>query len=101
MRKLTLFIEEDSEKEQLDENLMVMGNNPYLVVKTMTVYWKYNNVITGFYYRFTGYQGRVTLEEGYWTFQKLADKLKKEKVTLEGIRVNGKCRSNVTIHLSS
>ena len=95
-----MFIEEDSEKEQLDENLKVMGNNPYLVVKTMTVYWKYN-MITGFYYRFTGYQGRVTLEEGYWTFQKLADKLKKEKVTLEGIRVNGKCRSNVTIHLSS
>ena len=81
MRKLTVFIEEESEKEQLHENLMVMGNNPYLVVKTMTVYWKYNKVFTGFNYRFTGYRGRVTLEEGYCTFQKLADKLKTEKVT--------------------
>lgn len=41
------FIEGDNKGVQLDESILVSGSNPYMLVKTATVYWNYNNVFSG------------------------------------------------------
>ena len=38
MRKLTVFIEEDSKYAQLDESILIRDDS-HLLVKTATVYW--------------------------------------------------------------
>ena len=43
MRKLTVLIEGDSKEVQFDESVIVTGNSPYILVKTVTVYWNYND----------------------------------------------------------
>ena len=59
---------------EIDDNFIVAGDNPYLLVKKTSVYWNYKNIFTGFNDRINGSQGRTTFVEGYWTFQMLADK---------------------------
>lgn len=86
MRKLTVLIEGDSKEVQFDESVIVTGNSPYILVKTVTVYWNYND-FAGYNDYVNGSQGMVTLTEGYWTFQMLVDKLKVEGLTLEASKV--------------
>ena len=87
MRKLTVFIEGDNEEVQLDENILVTGDSLHLLVKKAVVYWNYNNVFIGFNDRIIGYRGRVTLTEGYCSFQILENKHKTENVTLDASTV--------------
>ena len=89
MRKLTVFIKGDSKGVQLDESILVTGNN-HLLVKTVTVFWNYN-VFTGYNDHVMGSHGSVTLTEGCWTFQMLVDSLKEENINLEASKANGKC----------
>lgn len=86
MRKLTVLIEGDSKEVQFDESVIVTGNSPYILVKTVTVYWNYND-FAGYNDYVNGSQRMVTLTEGYWTFQMLVDKLKVEGLTLEASKV--------------
>ena len=86
MRKLTVLIEGDSKEVQFDESVIVTGNSPYILVKTVTVYWNYND-FAGYNDYVNGSQRMVTLTDGYWTFQMLVDKLKVEGLTLEASKV--------------
>ena len=45
-------------------NVPVTGDS-YLIVKTATVYWNYNNVFTGYNDHINGLKGRSIIEEGY------------------------------------
>ena len=66
----------------MKESILVSHKNPYILVKTATVYWNYKNVFTGYNVWVNRYQGRVTFTEAYWTFQMLVD-----NITLEANRV--------------
>ena len=96
MRKLTVFIEGESEagfssRGKFDRSILITGDS-YLLVKTAAVYWNYNNVFTEYNDQASGSKARRSiLAEGYWTFQMLVDKLKGEDITLEASEVNEKC----------
>ena len=83
MRKIAVFIEGDIKEVQLDESILVTGDS-YMIVKTATVYWNYNNVFSGYNNQINGFRGRSILTEGYWTFQMLVERFKEDNIT-------GKC----------
>ena len=77
-----------------DESIIVTGSNPYLFVKTATVYWNYtDNVFTYFNNVVLQYGSAViTLAEGYYTYDALVSELGiNTDITLEAYKNSGKC----------
>ena len=44
MKRLILLIVGQSKELELDESFIITHENPYLLVKKVTVFWKYNNI---------------------------------------------------------
>ena len=66
-----------------------------IVLKSATVFWDYNNIDNDLEDFITVDGNRVEFKHGYWTFDDLETKLKKEGVTLVKERVTGKCTLSV------
>ena len=66
-----------------------------IILKSATVFWDYNNIDNDLEDFITVDGTRVEFEHGYWTFDDLETKLKKEGVTLVKERVTGKCALSV------
>ena len=66
-----------------------------IVLKSATVFWDYNNIDNDLEDFITVDGNRVEFKHGYWTFDDLETKLKKEGVTIVKERVTGKCTLSV------
>ena len=44
MKRLIIFIEDQSKEIELDESFIITHENPYLLVKKATVFLNYNNI---------------------------------------------------------
>lgn len=75
MKKLTVFIEDNRKELELDESL-VINRDSYIYVKTVSIYWNYNNVYSG--YNDEIYYGprKINFDQGYWTFELLSGNIK-------------------------
>ena len=78
-------------KELYLKNPLVITVPSEIVLKSATVFWDYNNIDNNLEDFITVDGTRVEFEHGYWTFDDLETKLKKEGVTLVKERVTGKC----------
>ena len=74
MKKLTVFIEDDKKELNLDESL-VINKDSYIYVKTVSIYWNYNNVYSGYNDEIYYGSRKVTFDQGYWTFELMKKKL--------------------------
>ena len=85
MKKLTVLTEGQTEELELDESFIIKNENPYLLVKKATVFWKYNNITTAFGNNEITYNNvKKTIEDGYWTFNMLKKEIESYgNVTLE------------------
>ena len=82
-------------KELFLKTPLVITTPSEIVLKSATVFWDYNNVDNDLE-DFVVVDGtRVELKHGYWTFDDLETKLKKEGVTIVKERVTGKCTISV------
>ena len=79
-------------KELYLKTPLVITTPSEIILKSATVFWDYNNDLEDF---ITVDGTRVGFEHGYWTFDDLETKLKKEGVTLVKERVTGKCMLSV------
>ena len=82
-------------KELFLKTPLVITTPSEIVLKSATVFWDYNNVDNDQEDFITVDGTRVELEHGYWTFDDLETKLKKEGVTIVKERVTGKCTISV------
>ena len=82
-------------KELYLKNPLVITAPSEIVLKSATVFWDYNNIDNDLEDFITVDGTRVGFEHGYWTFDDLETKLKKEGVTLVKERVTGKCMLSV------
>ena len=46
MKKITVFIEGDSKELTFDEPILIINEDPYILVKKATVFWDYDSIIT-------------------------------------------------------
>ena len=74
---------------------LVITTPSEIILKSATVFWDYNNIDNDLEDFITVGGTRVEFEHGYWTFDDLEVKLKKEGVTLVKERVTGKCSLSV------
>ena len=58
-----MFIERDSKEAQLDESIPITDDS-HLLVKTATIYWKYNNVFSRSNKQISGFKGMSTHRSG-------------------------------------
>ena len=82
-------------KELYLKTPLVITTPSEIVLKSATVFWDYNNIDNDLEDFITVDGSRVEFEHGYWTFDDLETKLKKEGVTLVKERVTGKCTLSV------
>ena len=47
MKRLIVLIDGQSKEIELDESFIITHENPYLLIKKATVFWKYNNITVG------------------------------------------------------
>ena len=78
-------------KELYLKNPLAITTPSEIVLKSATVFWDYNNIDNDLEDFITVDGNRVEFKHGYWTFDDLETKLKKEGVTLVKERVTGKC----------
>ena len=78
-------------KELYLKNPLAITTPSEIVLKSATVFWDYNNIDNDLEDFITVDGSRVEFKHGYWTFDDLETKLKKEGVTLVKERVTGKC----------
>ena len=89
MRKLTVFTEGSTKRVEFDESLLILNENPHLFIKSATVFWDLNNVLTDENNKITYAATEVTFETGYWTFSLISNKLKSlGNITLEANKFN-------------
>ena len=82
-------------KELYLKTPLVITTPSEIILKSATVFWDFNNIDNAVE-DFISVDGtRVEFEHGYWTFDDLETKLKKEGVTLVKERVTGKCSLSV------
>ena len=82
-------------KELYLKTPLVITTPSEIILKSATVFWDFNNIDNDVE-DFISVDGtRVEFEHGYWTFDDLETKLKKEGVTLVKERVTGKCSLSV------
>ena len=82
-------------KELYLKTPLVITTPSEIILKSATVFWDFNNIDNDVE-DFISVDGtRVEFEHGYWTFDDLETKLKKEGVTLVKERVTGKCTLSV------
>ena len=74
---------------------LVLTTPSEITLKSATVFWDYNNIDSNVEDYITVDGTRVGFEHGYWTFDDLESKLKKEGITLAKERVTGKCKVSV------
>ena len=79
MKKLTVFIEDDKKELDLDESLVIYHDS-FIYVKTVSIFWDYNNVYSGENDEIVYGSTTVKFEPGYWTF----DLIKKKFESLNG-----------------
>ena len=60
----------------LDEILTIDKDDPEILLKSATVYWKYNNVFASQNETFTYDRRNMSINPGYWTFDMLSRNLK-------------------------
>ena len=82
-------------KELYLKTPLVITTPSEIILKSATVFWDYNNIDNDLEDFITVDGTRVGFEHGYWTFDDLETKLKKEGVTLVKERVTGKCMLSV------
>ena len=75
MKKITVFIEDDTKELNLDESLVV-NRDSYIDVKTVSIFWNYNNVFSGYNDTVVYDSTTVKFEQGYWTFDLIKKKIK-------------------------
>ena len=94
MKRLIIFIEDQSKEIELDESFLITHKNPYLLVKKVTVFFfKYVNVSTAIGNNEITYNNvKKTSEDGCWTFYVLKKEIESYgNVTLETNKHNGTC----------
>ena len=79
------------EKELFLKTPLVITEPSEIILKSATVYWNYNNIDNDLEDFITVDGNRVEFEHGYWNFDDLETKLKKEGVTIVKECVTGKC----------
>ena len=82
-------------KELYLKNPLAITTPSEIVLKSATVFWDYNNIDNDLEDFITVDGNRVEFKHGYWTFDDLETKLKKEGVTLVRECVTGKCTISV------
>ena len=78
-------------KELFLKKPLVITEPSEIILKSATVYWNYNNIDHDKEDFVTVDGNRVEFEHGYWNFEDLETKLKKEGVTIVKECVTGKC----------
>ena len=79
MKKLAVFIEDDAREIQFHESL-VINKDSFIYVKTVSIFWDYNNVYSGENDTIVYGSTTVKFKPGYWTF----DLIKKKIDSLSG-----------------
>ena len=92
--RLSVLVE-NGKKELFLKTSLVISEPSEITLKSATIYWDYNNIDNDLEDFITVDGTRVGFEHGYWTFDDLETKLKKEGVTLVKERVTGKCMLSV------
>ena len=64
MKRLTVLIEGQSKKTELEESFITTHENPYLLVKKAAVFWKYNNITSDLEITYNNI--KKTTKKGYW-----------------------------------
>ncbi len=97
MYRLTVFVEEHKKTVMLPQCLKIERDNPHIFVKTVTVYWDYNNVFPKYNDKISYRGNTVKFEEGYWTFSMIKDRFTYELGTtvLKANKDNSTCSLEV------
>ncbi|CAB3991951.1 Hypothetical predicted protein [Paramuricea clavata] len=82
MKKITVYIEDGETTVKL-LNPFVLTHTSKLYVKTAAVFWNYQNIRKGDNDYFSIDKKKVTLNEGYWIFKNLREKLESHGLTVE------------------
>ena len=90
MKKVTVFIEDNKKDLYLDVSINRLSRS-MMTLKNATIYWKYKNVIAGVKNHVMYGATKITFEEGYWTFDMIKEKLRKENIKLVDNKHNNTC----------
>ena len=88
--RLTVMVP-SGKKELFLKTPLVIAEPSEIILKSATVYWDYNNIDNDLEDFITVDGNRVECKHGYWNFDDLETKLKKEGVTIVKECVTGKC----------
>ena len=94
MKILSVLKEGQSKELELDESFIITHENPYLLIKKATVFWKYVNISAGIGNNEITYNNiKKTIKEGYWTFSMLKKEIESygAGVTSEANKYDGTC----------
>ena len=91
MKRVTVFIEGNKKELYLDDSIFKPDKST-MTLKNVAIYWKYRNIIAGENDQLTLGSKKITVEEGYWTFGMISEKLEGDDVKLEAIVHNNKCK---------
>ena len=81
----------DGKKELFLKTPLVIEEPSEMLLKSVTVYWNYNNVDNDEENFIVVNKERVEFEHGYWNFEDIKDKLEKKGVHIAKERTTGKC----------
>ena len=90
MRSINVFIK--GKKETLTLQTPIPTYASAIAAKEVTVFWNFNNITNTLDNRkFTVGSVEKSLNEGYWDFQQIKERLKEEKIELESNVYNNTC----------
>ena len=91
MNKIIVFVE-NNRMELLLDTCIIKPQGAVMTLKNAAIYWDYKNVITGENDYIMHGTTKITFEEGYWTFDMIWERLKKQAIKLEDNEFNETCK---------
>ena len=92
MKKITVFIEDNTKEISLNESIVV-NKDSFIYVKTASVFWNYSIVYSGNNDTIIHGSSTVKLEPGYWTFDLIKKKFQSidSNLTITANQHNNTC----------
>ena len=95
MKTFKVYITKENNIFSLDEALVFNGNCYKMFIKSVTIFWNYNNLDETYFYNYDmdGVNTKVTFKEGYYTFDELKNLFENVgKIEMEAEKYTGKCK---------